>query len=339
MSVKLSIVIPCYNSAKFINNTIDSIINQSNNNFEVIFIDDGSTDNTVSIINSKLYKKNILYKVISQSNSGVSAARNKGIDNSKGEYICFLDSDDTIRENFVDKMIKKVEFKNSDLVFGGFNFVNNNGDLLKLYTDKYKYIHKIESGKQIVKLMLREKIWICIGNAIYKKDIIDKYNIKFTIGCFNGEDQEFIYKFLSHSNEIDCVNEVLMNYYQREDSMVHSVSLKKFTVLGAIKRVIKYYEKLGIDQDIIEYLKYNKYQKEYLRNMLSMINEAHNYDILLRMIYNKKFNKNIKKFKILKMENTPHLSIREIAFIIKIWIYIYIPNFYNKKLKKFYQVR
>ena len=100
--MKISVIVPVYNSEKYIEKCIESIINQTYRNIEIIFINDGSTDESLNIIH-KYKKLDNRIKVINQSNSGVSAARNKGIKNSIGDYITFVDSDDHIDSKMIDK--------------------------------------------------------------------------------------------------------------------------------------------------------------------------------------------------------------------------------------------
>lgn len=335
MKTKVSFIIPCYNSSKYIGKTLKSISEQTYRNFEVILIDDGSTDNTSDIAREYCEKYKLNYNIIIQKNSGVSSARNKGISNAKGDYIYFLDSDDTINNMFLEYMMNKIEYENLDMVFCGFDFVDEAENVTMKYNKKYKYLKKIECGEQVVKLMLREKIWICIGGAIYKKSLIDKYSISYESSCHNGEDQEFIYKYLIHCEKVNSVKKELIYYYQRSDSMVHSVSLKKFTVLGAIKRTSKYFKKNNVNEQIISYLENNRFQKEFIRNMLSMIHIAHKDETMLKIIHNKEFNKIIKNFKINTLRGCGPLSIKECAFIIKIITYVKFPYIYNHKIKNY----
>ena len=107
MENSISIIIPVYNIEKYISNSIKSIINQTDKDFEVIIIDDGSTDNSIAIAQKLLKNTNINYKIIKQKNSGVSAARNTGIKHSNSNYIYFLDGDDFI-DNKTIEILKKI---------------------------------------------------------------------------------------------------------------------------------------------------------------------------------------------------------------------------------------
>ena len=104
----VSIIVPIYNAEKYIFGLIENLMNQTYKNIEIILVNDGSTDNSLNICN-ELQSKDNRIKVIDKKNGGVSSARNKGIKESKGEYITFIDSDDNIGEDYVRKMVENVE--------------------------------------------------------------------------------------------------------------------------------------------------------------------------------------------------------------------------------------
>lgn len=124
-SVKLSVIIPVYNGEHFLDICLNSILNQNTKyNFEVICVDDGSTDNSLNVLNK--YSDDFRIKIIHQTNSGISAARNRGIIEAKGEYILFIDNDDFIETFFVEEMLNKAYDTNSDIVKCGYQTVVNN---------------------------------------------------------------------------------------------------------------------------------------------------------------------------------------------------------------------
>ena len=123
----VSIIIPTYNRAARIPQTLDSIFEQTYKNFEVIIVDDGSTDNTLQVLNeysAKACQKQIKFKVLSQKNAGAPAARNNGLKNATGEYVVFFDSDDIMLPERIEIQIKIMLEENSDCCACGF-FINN----------------------------------------------------------------------------------------------------------------------------------------------------------------------------------------------------------------------
>jgi glycosyltransferase involved in cell wall biosynthesis len=130
MSIQVSVIIPVYNLEKYIGRCIDSVISQTEKNFEVILINDGSQDNSINIINSKI-KADSRFKLINQDNRGVSAARNKGLESAVGEYITFVDGDDFIEANMLKEMYNLAKINNLSIVSSNLFAYSN-----KSYKDK-----------------------------------------------------------------------------------------------------------------------------------------------------------------------------------------------------------
>ena len=118
MNKLISIIMPVYNAEKYLNRSIESIMNQTYNNIEIILVNDGSTDNSLEICTSYQEKDNRI-KLINQANKGVSFARNKGIDEATGDYIMFIDSDDYVEKNMIEDMVSKITEDDIDLVISG----------------------------------------------------------------------------------------------------------------------------------------------------------------------------------------------------------------------------
>ncbi|MEX6587008.1 glycosyltransferase family 2 protein [Paraclostridium bifermentans] len=327
---EVSVVIPTYNVSKYIESTLESVIMQTIDDFEIVIVDDGSTDNTVELCKKTLETVNIPYKILRQSNSGVSVARNRGIDASEGKYIYLLDSDDLINKFFLEKMIYTAKKNNADIVFCGFDKIDEQQNLIEQYSSLYSYIEGELTGIEVLKLMLKEQIWICTISGIYKRELICNNNITYTPKCSNGEDQEFCMKNLIHAKNITCVKESLAFYVQRDSSVSYSGSLKKFNALGATRRVINYAEKESDDKNIVQYLKYNKYQKEFFRNFNSLLKYSPNSEVIKVINRNKKFINQLKKYKSIEK------SKKEMKFSIRYRIYVYAPNLYTCILKKIY---
>ena len=123
--LKITIIIPCYNCEKYIKKCVESILNQTYQNIEIILINDGSTDNTDAVINLIMENTtNIVY--INKENTGVSDTRNVGINEATGDYIMFIDSDDFIEHNYINEFVKGAK-DNPDLIVGGFTYILNDG--------------------------------------------------------------------------------------------------------------------------------------------------------------------------------------------------------------------
>ena len=208
MSFKISVIIPAYNAEDFLGETLDSLVNQTLKDFEVIIIDDGSTDGTPVII-EEYCEKYSNFKSITQPNSGVSTTRNRGIDEATGEYLAFLDSDDLYTPKALEKMYKVAFENNAELVVGISGHFNSFYSPIHLNTEtltEKKFIDSFDEGliwtfSQSNKLFLREKI---------NKTKIRFPNLKY------AEDGAFVLRFAYQCSRIvGCPEKVV--FYRKHD--------------------------------------------------------------------------------------------------------------------------
>lgn len=185
-----SIIIPCYNVEKYISKTIESVLNQTFGNFELILINDGSKDKTIEII--EFYKKqDKRIKVINKSNEGVSKTRNLGIELAKGEYLYFLDGDDCVENNLLENANLILKNKRIDMFSFGYDIKNN--QWLKVCCNK-KYDEKLFTSKEFLIKFLNKEINQHICSFIIKKEILKR--IEFDSKLITGEDLDFFMRLL-----------------------------------------------------------------------------------------------------------------------------------------------
>lgn len=327
-NVIFSIIIPCYNCEKYIEKTLKSIINQTFKNIEVIIVDDGSTDNSVKISENILNNYGFNFKIIRQENQGVSIARNIGLKNSIGKYVYMIDSDDFIDDDFLEYFYDRLENENLDMAFCGYDMLKENGCISFIYDKSYKYFEDIKTGTEVMKMVFTNKVKLWTGSIVYRRDLLTINMIEHYYKCSNGEDQEFWMKSLLHSNRVGCINKILSHYLQRENSITHTPSLNRFSVLGATLRVKNYIELNGMSNDLIKYLKYNKFQKEFICNLTDIAKNSKTIDRMKLITSNKKFNNILKQYRIYS------ISIWEIRVWVRIKLYLMNPYMYVKKLSK-----
>lgn len=239
---KISIIIPCYNCENWLERSLNSLINQTCDNFEVIFIDDGSKDNSSETAKKILSKSNIQYKIIKKKNEGVSVARNVGIENSNGEILYFLDSDDYVEDTLCETIIETVEKNDVDIMF--FKYKSK-----KKFADYDKYNVVMDSKTMLIDLLYYKFMYHICAFAV-KKSVVIKNNIKFTEGARYGEDHEFIIKALCNSNKGIVLNKVLFNYCERDDSAVQKFTLSRIDSLESALRTNDYMEKYYNDKNM-----------------------------------------------------------------------------------------
>ena len=207
----VSIIVPVYNVAPFLDECIASIVSQSYTEWEAILVDDGSTDGSSNICDC-WSKKDSRIKVIHQSNSGVSTARNNGIDAASGEYITFVDSDDYVDESYLQEMINATKKSPCDIVVSGVKYKYKNREE-KIFAPSKKCSFTLSQENCVTFVELNKvHLFYAPYSKLYRSDIIKGNNIAFPKGISYGEDLLFIYNYLSHTKNIACTTQVNYNY-------------------------------------------------------------------------------------------------------------------------------
>ena len=217
MNAKVSVIIPVYNAEKYIERCIDSVVNQTYKNIEILLIDDGSSDNSPAICDNWA-KNDSRIIVFHQQNSGVSAARNKGIELSIGDYISFVDSDDFIAENTIEKAVTAVDKNDADIVCFGVYRVNESEKIIES-TENIE--EKTVSSKEALLDLSRGKLHDYPCNKLYKRKLFD--NIRYPVGK-TFEDIATTYKLFLNSAKITYLPQELYFYRRRKGSIIHNMS-------------------------------------------------------------------------------------------------------------------
>ena len=216
---KVSIIVPIYNAEECLERCIESVINQTYRDLEIILVNDGSTDNSIYICKSYASLDNRIV-VLDKKNTGVSSARNTGLSAAKGEYIQFVDSDDFIDLNMVEVLVENMKMSNSDIVFCGLKKkLKNKTTLIKFKNHGSYHIRNfIEDNIEIISDIL-------IGspcNKIYKSEIIKRYNIKFKNDLEYAEDLIFNYNYLINIKKVFVIEDCLYNYTRYSNNSLSS---------------------------------------------------------------------------------------------------------------------
>ena len=207
----VSVIMPAYNSEKYIGKSIESVLAQDYEKFELIIVDDGSKDGTKSIV-EQYAKNDIRIKLLEQANQGVSVARNKGLDTATGEYVAFLDSDDLWDADNLSVMVQAAECTKSGLICAGFDIINAD-DTLETVNLVYKdgeLMDFVTSNSEI-------RFFFWIGSVIIRRDILEKYYIRFDEGIAIMEDIGFYIKIFAVTN-LKSVPRVMAHYCKHENS-------------------------------------------------------------------------------------------------------------------------
>jgi len=324
MENSISIIIPVYNIEKYISNSIKSIINQTDKDFEVIIIDDGSTDNSIAIAQKLLKNTNINYKIIKQKNSGVSAARNTGIKHSNSNYIYFLDGDDFIDNKTIEVLKKNIiKYNYPDFIFFGFKKITSQNEIILSYLPSPNYSSRSCNKYHVSINYLNFNINMNMCSFIILKDIITNNKFFFSPSIKYGEDKEFIIKAIFHSNKIIGINKYLFYYLKRNDSADHKkFNIKKFQSAAALKKSFIYLKKHNAPQEILNIIQAYRMPLTYLY----LISEtAKSYDKLYnKLMANKNIISKLKRFKLINIFS------KDLIYYLKIQLLIKSPKIYKK---------
>ena len=222
----ISVIVPVYNVEKYLDRCVESIVNQTYTNLEIILVDDGSPDNCPAMCDAWAEKDNRI-KVIHKENGGVSSARNTGINAASGDYIAFVDSDDYIDCLMYEKMMNTIQINNSDVVICCINVYGNDWHYPNLYC---------ETSEEIMIAFYRYQLYSPINKLISAR-IIKQKNIRFDESLRIAEDLKFNYYLFSEASKVQIISDCLYYYVENNESAIKDVDenvVLRWKVLGKI---------------------------------------------------------------------------------------------------------
>lgn len=224
----ISVIVPAYNLAHCITDCIDSIEKQTYFNFEIIIIDDGSTDKTKNVC-EKLAKVYSNIRVISQKNQGISAVRNLGIQESQGQYLSFIDGDDQIKETFLEHLYQRLITDSSDIAVCGYQEIRTSS-----CSDFVPSAQVLNSKTALINYFIKQQdLDILIWNKLYKKSLFQDFNIQYPVGQVH-EDNLTTYKLFSKVKKISYLDSVEY-YYYRTNSNITANADSEFKTLRRLQ--------------------------------------------------------------------------------------------------------
>lgn len=241
MQELISVIVPVYNIEKYVDRCVESIVNQTYKNLEIILVDDGSSDRSACICD-QWKERDTRIKVIHKRNGGLSDARNRGIKSAKGNYYSFVDGDDMLDSQMIEKLYNALISANADVSMCRMEKIEQ----FKRYATREfldNNISKIElDGVEAIRLLLREKIDCSACLKLYKKEMFS--NLEFPYGKTN-EDFALMYKLFYKTQKIIYISDILYYYYFRENSITSSSFSEK------------QFDKIDNCIEMLEYIKFN----------------------------------------------------------------------------------
>lgn len=261
MGDKISVIVPIYKVEDYLHRCVDSIINQTYTNLEIILVDDGSPDNCPMICD-EYAKKDSRIRVVHKKNGGLSDARNAGLDIATGEYIMFIDSDDFVDTEMMGSMMRNMIDDNVDMVVCNIKYVYEDREVVK-YNQSDRILDRYEAMEEYLKDGVVQAVaW----NKLYKKSLIN--NMRYKVGKTN-EDEFFTYKIVDKTEKIYYNSRPFYNYIQRDSSIMGKYSIKRLDGVEAS------YERLNFIK--------KKYPTLYEKEKKTFVNLCiYSYQMILR---------------------------------------------------------
>ena len=261
MKAKVSIVVPVYNGADSIGACLDNLTNQTLKEIEIICVNDGSTDNSLEVINEYI-KKDKRIRVVTQENGGLSAARNTGIKNTKTPYVMFCDCDDIFAPSMCEKMVAAIEENEVDVAACGTEVeYKAHAEIAESDTNYYriKFV-----GRNFINDEITAKTDVSVCDKIFRMDLIKKHEIEFPVKL-NNEDYYFYNAYMSIAKTIFFISQKMYKYIRHEDSIM-SENFDKNTYspdhLLVAKKLFAFYKKNGFLKNHTDFF-WNQFSESY----------------------------------------------------------------------------
>ena len=241
---KVSVIVPVYNTEKYLRKCLDSLVNQTLKDIEIVIVNDGSKDSSPDIIKEYMEKYPGKFLYATQENSGQAVARNRALKMCTGDYVGFLDSDDTAKPEMFEKMYIKATETDSDMVVCDYDYI----------TDKNRFTKHVKSFTS------REDMFIdCFvdpWNKLYKADVLKDNDVLFPEGYFY-EDTGWFIKSIPFVERFDKINESLADHYKREGSTMTALDDKRVQhIFPVLQSVLDFYKEKGVFEKYYAELEY-----------------------------------------------------------------------------------
>lgn len=307
MMKKLSVIIPVYNVEKYLPRCLDNVVSQINNDVEIIIVNDGSSDDSY-LLAKKYEEKNKNIYLYSKPNGGLSSARNFGLKKSKGEYILFVDSDDSLASNAIEVILEKISSDNADVISFGYNFIKKKC-ILEYKRDLDS--DKLSGEEFMMNELVNRNMFMAAWSYVYKKGFLEENSLEFKEGILH-EDEEFTPRVLLKAKRVSSIFLPLYNYYENENTITTKKNKEKNArdLLATLKELDEIYNSVS-NEELKRLLKDSLLEK-YLSNFISfgVIEKKYTFYIDKKFLYKKgKWKNNI---------------IKKYIFILSPYLYYYL---------------
>lgn len=317
MDKKITVVVPVYNVEKYLSKCLESILAQNFDNYEVVIVNDGSTDNSLEIAQKYEKQYPAIIRVISQKNKGLGGARNTGIRNAKGEYILFVDSDDTIKQGMLSNLYYNIKKEDGDIIFFGMEYIDENGKVIDTrlqFDDDYSSFTLEEQP-----FIFSKDSYIC--DKMYKLSLFIENNIFFPENAWY-EDLWTEPKLILHTKKMVFTKKIFYEYLQREGSIMHNSNVgKNIDMIFAVKDIIEYYKQEGVFEKYYKQLEFLTIFHVMTLCTLRVASENPNHELLKRFYdFSKEQFPKFKSSKTIKELSKKYRIVFKISCMKQYWI-------------------
>lgn len=251
---KVSIIMPLYNKEAYITNSIESVLRQSFSDYELVVVDDGSTDHSAEIVERYINQDSriILVRI---KNGGVSNARNVGLSRARGEWIQFLDADDQINSAYLSKAMELLEENNPDIIFSDFWMVDSQGVKMKHITsDLTGNRSQRELCDTYISLQGENGFFGYISNKLFKRSLLLESGAKFPIGIKLAEDLDFYSQLYPYAKKVYFLPVCSFYYLQTDENYLYNINIDYLSQLQVQLDIRKWFQRVGTYDKYREYL-------------------------------------------------------------------------------------
>ena len=250
----VSVIVPVYNVATHLATTLESIIGQEHAILEIICINDGSTDTSLEILH-EFARRDTRIVVIDQKNCGLGTTRNRGVAESRGEYLCFLDSDDLYHPRFISKSIEVLQATQADMVLCAANVLYEDTGIVSDFYDANQFTRMIDTGKEFSVLRKKDSIWYislepCMVRRVFRKSFIDRISMTFPEGVLYEDAPAHILCGISTSS-IALSNHLSFTYrVGRASALTKDNSVKRYDIVKSFSVALSHLNNYQVDRAI-----------------------------------------------------------------------------------------
>lgn len=327
MNYEISVVVPVYKVRDRIIRTLESLKAQTFKDFEVLFVDDGSPDDSSDFADNYLKDSDVAYKIIKKKNGGVSSARNLGIEEAKGEYIMFLDSDDYIDKNMLKGFYDKILEGNFDVLYCAYVFEESNE---KEITNNMKDLNYGEvSGKEAALGLIYGTTYTHIMANLFKRSLLINNNIRFDEKRKFAEDISFMVKAYASSERVYCINKIYAHYVKWGESAMNNINLNYKDVYYSNVETLQYIKEKFNDKALEKAMVTSRIPAAIVNIFIGFATKKELHDDMYEFINDEKVRKDLRKYKMYKLEKD------RLKYLILSKVILFKPsiieNYYGKR--------